>query len=121
FRRFCDVAGLGPLTADPRYATNPARVVHYDALYGEMAPALRSRPRAQWIEQLTQAGVPCGAVRAVPDVLTDPQIQARRTIGSLTGTATPQGRHRCVASTRATTTGTRVGRRARVRDISERR
>jgi formyl-CoA transferase/CoA:oxalate CoA-transferase len=83
FRRFCDVAGLGPLTADPRYATNPARVVHYDALYGEMAPALRSRSRAQWIEQLTQAGVPCGAVRAIPDVLSDPQIQARHMIEAI--------------------------------------
>lgn len=80
FRRFCDVAGLRPLTADPRYATNPARVVNYDALCGEIAPALRSRPRAEWIEQLTQAGVPCGAVRAVPDVLTDPQIEARHMI-----------------------------------------
>jgi crotonobetainyl-CoA:carnitine CoA-transferase CaiB-like acyl-CoA transferase len=80
FRRFCDVAGLRPLTADPRYATNPARVVNYDGLRGEIAPALRSRPRAQWIEQLMEAGVPCGAVRAVPDVLTDPQVEARHMI-----------------------------------------
>jgi len=80
FRRFCDVAGLTHLIADPRYATNPARVVNYDALCSEMAPALRSRPRARWIEELTKAGVPCGAVRAVPDVLADPQVQARRMI-----------------------------------------
>jgi crotonobetainyl-CoA:carnitine CoA-transferase CaiB-like acyl-CoA transferase len=80
FRRFCDVAGLSALAADPRYATNPARVVNYDGLCSEMAPALRLRPRAEWIEQLTQAGVPCGAVRAVPEVLTDPQIQARHMI-----------------------------------------
>lgn len=41
---------------------------------------IRSRSRAEWIGALTAAGVPCGDVRKVQDVLTDPQVRARRMI-----------------------------------------
>ncbi|HET9358192.1 MAG TPA: CoA transferase, partial [Vicinamibacterales bacterium] len=59
------------------FATNPARVVHHAELRARLAPALRSRPRAYWIEILTEAGVPSGAVRDVNEVLADPQVLAR--------------------------------------------
>ncbi len=80
FRRFCTAAGLDDLRADPRFATNPARVEHNAALRDRIVPALRGRSRAAWIETLTNAGVPCGAVRSVPDGLADPQVTARRMI-----------------------------------------
>jgi crotonobetainyl-CoA:carnitine CoA-transferase CaiB-like acyl-CoA transferase len=80
FTRFCGVAGLVDLPGDPRYATNPARVVNYDALRAVVAAALATRPRAVWIAALTAAGVPCGAVRDIPGVLADPQVAARRMI-----------------------------------------
>jgi formyl-CoA transferase/CoA:oxalate CoA-transferase len=78
FRRFCGVAKLDALADDPRFATNPARVVHYEALQEIVAAALREQPRAYWIGLLKDAGVPCGEVRNVPDVLRDPQVAARR-------------------------------------------
>jgi formyl-CoA transferase/CoA:oxalate CoA-transferase len=80
FGRFCDVAGLHGLADDPRFATNPDRVVNHEDLRRRLAPLLRERPRAYWIELLTQAGVPCGAVRSVPEALSDPQIGAREMI-----------------------------------------
>lgn len=80
FRRFCAVAGLSRLASDDRFATNPGRVQHYDLLRSELAPVLRRRPRAVWIEELTGAGVPCGAVRDVREVLTDPHLEARRMV-----------------------------------------
>lgn len=80
FRRFCDVAGLGALAADPRYATNPARVGNYGELRATLAAALRRRTRAEWIDALTAAGVPCGAVRDVGEVLRDPHVAARHMI-----------------------------------------
>ena len=42
--------------------------------------ALLSRSREEWIRDLTAAGVPCGAVRSVPEALSDPQVTARRMI-----------------------------------------
>jgi formyl-CoA transferase/CoA:oxalate CoA-transferase len=80
FGRFCGVAGLPELPRDERFATNPARVVNRDALVALLLPVLRTRPRARWIAALTEAGVPCGAVREVPEVMSDPQIGARRMI-----------------------------------------
>jgi crotonobetainyl-CoA:carnitine CoA-transferase CaiB-like acyl-CoA transferase len=80
FRRFCAVAGSTALAADERFATNPARVRNYGVLRPLLADALRHRTRAEWIDLLTGAGVPCGSVRDVREVLTDPHLDARRMI-----------------------------------------
>ncbi len=80
FRRFCGAAGLESLAADERFASNPGRVRSYDILRPQLAAALRRRTRTEWIETLTAAGVPCGSVRDVKEVLTDPHLEARRMI-----------------------------------------
>ena len=80
FVRFCRVAGLQELGQDQRFATNPARVEHADELRRRLGPVLAGRTRQEWIETLTAAGVPCGAVRSVPEALSDPQVVARRMI-----------------------------------------
>jgi len=80
FRRFCEATGLQALVTDARFATNPARVVNHGDLRARLEPVLRERSRAHWIELLTNAGVPCGSVRNVPDALADPQILARHMI-----------------------------------------
>src|SRR5690349_6607660 len=41
---------------------------------------MRGRTRTEWIRDLTAAGVPCGAVKSVPEALSDPQVSARRMI-----------------------------------------
>ena len=38
---------------------------------------MRQRTRAEWTTALVPAGVPCGPVRAVDEVLADPQLAAR--------------------------------------------
>jgi len=83
FRRFCAAAGVADLVADPRFATNPSRVEHRQALAARLAEALRARPRADWIALLTESGVPCGDVREVADTLADAQLVARRMIESV--------------------------------------
>jgi crotonobetainyl-CoA:carnitine CoA-transferase CaiB-like acyl-CoA transferase len=80
FRRFCGVAELQHLAADERFATNPGRVSNQAVLREELATALRRKTRAAWIEELTAAGVPCGAVRDVQEVLTDPHLVVRRMV-----------------------------------------
>lgn len=80
FGRFCDVAGLPGLPGDARFATNPERVSHDAELRASIVPVLRARTREQWLTALSEAGVPCGSVRGVPEVLADPQLLARRMI-----------------------------------------
>ena len=80
WRRFCRVAQLDD---DGRFATNRQRVQGYDTLRPIIASHLERHPRAYWIEQLTAAGVPCGSVRDLHEVFSDPQLAARDMIASL--------------------------------------
>ncbi|MBH17476.1 MAG: formyl-CoA transferase [Acidobacteria bacterium] len=83
WRKFCIVAGLEEIVADPRFATNRARVQAYDELRPLLERVLRTRSRQTWIEDLTAAGVPCGDVRNIAQVLADPQLAAREMVTEL--------------------------------------
>ena len=83
WRRFCAVADLAALAGDSRFSTNRGRVEHYEALRAPIAERLRSRARDAWITELRGAGVPCGSVRDVAEVLADPQIAARGMIADV--------------------------------------
>jgi formyl-CoA transferase/CoA:oxalate CoA-transferase len=83
WRRFCRVAGLGELATDPRFATNRDRVLNYDALMPVVCDKFRERTRTEWMAALMGAGVPCGAVRDIHEVLTDEQVRARSMVESL--------------------------------------
>jgi formyl-CoA transferase/CoA:oxalate CoA-transferase len=77
WRRFCELLDAPDIAADPRFATNRDRVSHYESLRTLLAARIKARPRAEWIERLVAAGVPCGSVRDVGEVLRDPQLTAR--------------------------------------------
>jgi crotonobetainyl-CoA:carnitine CoA-transferase CaiB-like acyl-CoA transferase len=81
WRRFCTVADF---PQDERFATNRQRVVAYQELKPLLDRQLRTRPRAEWIAQLTAAGVPCGSVRDLSEVFADPQVAAREMIAEVT-------------------------------------
>jgi crotonobetainyl-CoA:carnitine CoA-transferase CaiB-like acyl-CoA transferase len=80
WRRFCQVADF---PQEERFATNRLRVVNYDALKPLLDQRLYAEPRRYWIERLTAAGVPCGSVRDLHEVFSDPQVRAREMIAQL--------------------------------------
>jgi formyl-CoA transferase/CoA:oxalate CoA-transferase len=80
WRRFCAVAGLDE---QEQFATNRLRVVNYERLKPLLDERLRAEPRAYWIERLTAAGVPCGSVRDLHEVFSDPQVAARAMVAEL--------------------------------------
>ena len=83
WRRFCDTAGLADLARDVRFATNRVRVENYDVLQPFIAERVRTRTRDEWLKDLRAAGVPCGAVRDVAEVLADPQLAEREMVASV--------------------------------------
>jgi crotonobetainyl-CoA:carnitine CoA-transferase CaiB-like acyl-CoA transferase len=83
WRRFCGAIGLDDLGTDARFSTNRDRITHYAALRPVLDRKLRTRARLEWVEILKGAGVPCGAVRDVGEVLQDPQLEARAMIERL--------------------------------------
>jgi crotonobetainyl-CoA:carnitine CoA-transferase CaiB-like acyl-CoA transferase len=83
WRRFCGVIGAPALADDPKFATNRDRAAHYDELRQLIVERLRARTRDQWVSALKEAGVPCGSVRDVAEVLEDPHLDARGMIQAI--------------------------------------
>jgi crotonobetainyl-CoA:carnitine CoA-transferase CaiB-like acyl-CoA transferase len=80
WQRFCAVAGL---TDVERFATNRQRVTGYAELKPILDRVLATRPRAQWLRDLTSAQLPCGSVRDIKEVFSDPQVTARSMVAEL--------------------------------------
>lgn len=78
--RFCGATGFA---ADEQYATNRQRVTAYERLKPALDALLAGGTRQQWIGKLQAAGVPCGSVRDLHEVFSDPQTQARDMIVEL--------------------------------------
>ena len=83
FRRLAELLHQPALAADPRFATNAARVRHYDALRPALQALFASWMRDALMRALTAAGVPGAAVRSVVEALADPQLHARDMIVEL--------------------------------------
>jgi crotonobetainyl-CoA:carnitine CoA-transferase CaiB-like acyl-CoA transferase len=62
FAALCEVIGAPELLADPRFATNPARVENRGALGAELERRLAARPADEWSAELLARRVPAGQV-----------------------------------------------------------
>ncbi len=80
FQKLCDVLELPHLAADGRFATNAMRAGHVDALQEELEKVLTGRPGEHWLALLQDAGVPCGSINTVADVMADPHVASRNMI-----------------------------------------
>jgi crotonobetainyl-CoA:carnitine CoA-transferase CaiB-like acyl-CoA transferase len=76
--RFCTAVGLEALEHDPRFATNSDRLENRDAMNHLIRECFKEKSVELLIERLGAAGVPCGRVRTIDEVLQDPQLAARQ-------------------------------------------
>jgi CoA:oxalate CoA-transferase len=84
FEQLCDVLGCMDVARDARFLTASSRIENAKALHAELAPYLRKRPAREWEALLNAAGVPAGAVRTIPEVLSEPHLSARKLVLPLT-------------------------------------
>jgi crotonobetainyl-CoA:carnitine CoA-transferase CaiB-like acyl-CoA transferase len=77
WERIADVLGHPEWRADPRFATNAARMQHLDELVAAMTPVLVTRTRDEWIAAFDATGVPAGPVHSIGEALSHPQTLAR--------------------------------------------
>ncbi|TDV11456.1 CaiB/BaiF CoA transferase family protein [Paraburkholderia caballeronis] len=76
FRRLCDVLDVPVLADDPRFATNGARVGHRDELIDRLHDAFRRGNCASWLAALDAAGIPCGPIQTIDQVVEHEQTKA---------------------------------------------
>lgn len=84
WRRFCAVAGVPAWAEEARFATNPARVAHREALLPMLEDLFLTRSAAEWVRLCDGADVPAGPVNTIDRVFSDPQALARGMLTEMT-------------------------------------
>jgi len=79
FDKLCVALNL-PLSDDPRFATNTARVENARLLKRLIEAITLDNTRSHWIAKLGAAGIPSGPIQSVDQVMRDPQVLARNMI-----------------------------------------
>jgi len=87
FVRTCEALGLAELPADPRYASNPARVTHRAGLFETLAAVTRTLATDDLLARLLKAGVPSSPILKLDQVAALPQTEAS---GMLVSTKHPR-------------------------------
>src|SRR5690606_2655432 len=83
------LAGRPDLAAEPRYATNAARVAAREELISLLGEVFRARPSADWLSALRRARIPAAPINDVPAALNDPQAAAREMVQTIMHPAGP--------------------------------
>ncbi len=97
WRSFCRLAGLEEIANDPRFSTNAARVVNRVETVKLVRAAVRKKSRAQWLEALDAAGIPCSPIHDFRELDAHPHTResgmvfdyTHPSLGELQGVAQP--------------------------------
>ena len=74
---FCALIDRVDLIDDERFTTSWNRTLNYDELNPIIEEGMRRKPTSQWLEELTEAQIPCGPVNNIADVVADEHTKAR--------------------------------------------
>jgi crotonobetainyl-CoA:carnitine CoA-transferase CaiB-like acyl-CoA transferase len=78
WEQFCELIGRSDLRE--KYPTNPVRVEKRDELFALLQQIFATRDADEWLALLEKAGIPCGPIYSVAEVLEHPQIRARQMV-----------------------------------------
>jgi formyl-CoA transferase len=84
--RFCRVLGDEVLRAEPRFATNLARLQNHDEMKARVEAALAGGTTAEWVTRFEGASIAGGPIYELDEVFGDPQV---RHLGLLAEVAQP--------------------------------
>jgi crotonobetainyl-CoA:carnitine CoA-transferase CaiB-like acyl-CoA transferase len=76
FRRLCEALDVPELADDPKFRTNPERLLHQAELYARLESCLLVKPAREWEELLLEKGVPCAVVGTCQQFFVHPQVEA---------------------------------------------
>ncbi len=83
FKTLYTATGNTELEHDERFETNDLRTQYHVELKEILAPAFAAKSTQQWLDILAPAGIPCGPINNIAEVLDDPQVRARNMVVSV--------------------------------------
>ena len=86
FARLCGALGVPAWITDARFAGNRARLENRDELIAFINERIGQQARDVWIAKFNEAGVPCGPVNTIPEVLKSPQVAELNILQEVPGT-----------------------------------
>jgi crotonobetainyl-CoA:carnitine CoA-transferase CaiB-like acyl-CoA transferase len=79
-RKFLGILGLAHVLSDERFDTNDKRIANRATLNAMVDAVMQGDSQANWIARLNAAGVPCGRVQSLAEVMADPQVVAQEMV-----------------------------------------
>jgi len=76
FDRLAKALGHPEWSEDPRFATNSKRTENRDAIDAAVNEVIATRSKAEWVDELVAAGVPCVPIQNSADLMADEQVRA---------------------------------------------
>ena len=73
--RLCEVLDAPDMHDNPDFATGGARSDNRNALNLAIEEYTLQKTSAEWIEIMTEAGVPCGPIYSIDEMFADPQVE----------------------------------------------
>jgi len=89
WERMCTAIGQEGMLKDPRYTDNTERVAHRTECVDELNAVFATNTTDHWVDRIVEAGVPCGPINTVSDVVNNPQVLARNMIAEVDHPAIP--------------------------------
>ena len=83
FARMAKAIDRQEMIDDDRFASNELRCQHAEPLTETIEGALSQEASSHWLTILDQAGIPCGPINNVEQVLNDPQVTSRNMVISV--------------------------------------
>ena len=80
WRKLCDVLGDTTLAADARFSTNALRVKNRTELIPRLEKVFTTRPVAEWLRLLRDAGVPAAPINNLDRAFDEPPVAEREMI-----------------------------------------
>ncbi|RYX93398.1 MAG: CoA transferase [Comamonadaceae bacterium] len=76
WHKFFRLVDKPELVVDPRFATFPARMKNYDAVFGFVRDTLKDRTTAEWVAMFSDQDIPMAAVNEIEDMLEHPHLKS---------------------------------------------
>ncbi len=80
FKKLCDILEISDAASDARFLTNDDRTKNYAELEPILEARFMTKTAIEWLAILEGAGIPCGPVNRIDEVVNNPQVIEREMI-----------------------------------------